>query len=437
MREGREEKEEGRTVKGRSLSSRSLVAGATGFVLNLLLGVVYAWSVFVEPLEAQFGWVRTETSLVFTVSMGCLCAGHLASGVLLPRTSPRCVLFLAAVLSCTGFLASAAGNSLGWFAVSYGICCGLAVGLGANCVLSTVLLWFPDCRGLASGVLLAGVGLGSLAFGVPVAAVIEALGWREAFVCLGIAFALALGAGALLLKAPSARSGRLRGTGAFGSREIEGPIPESAAGASASCWGMTTAQMLRTGSFWGFFCWIVLMGTGGLALISNAVPAAAAVVQRSGGGAGALAFATAAMGLIGVANSAGRLASGWIWDRFGFRVALAAAPMELMAAMALCIAADELASPASIIGGFMLLGASYGGSVSPGSALTGSFFGMEHYPMNYAVVSLNILVASLVGPAVTATSWDLSGSYLAAYVVLALLALAALVVGLLLRPPRD
>lgn len=424
-------------MRGRSFSNRSLVAGATGFVLNLLLGVVYAWSMFVEPLEAQFGWTRAETSLVFTVSMACLCAGHLASGILLPRTSPRCVLLLAAALSGAGFLASAAGNSLGWFAVSYGICCGLAVGLGANCVLSTVLLWFPDRRGLASGVLLAGVSLGSLALGVPVTSVIEALGWRAAFACLGIAFALALGVGALLLKAPSSQSEGPQREGALGSRETGGAPSESEPAAPAACRGMTTAQMLRTGSFWGFFCWIVLMGAGGLALISNAVPAAAVVVQRSGGGAGALAFATAAMGLIGVANSAGRLASGWIWDRFGFRVALAAAPMALMAAMALCIVADELASPAFIIGGFLLLGASYGGSVSAGSALTGSFFGMECYPMNYAVVSLNILVASLVGPAVTAASWDLSGSYLAAYVILALLALAALIIGRFLRPPRD
>lgn len=382
-------------------------------MLNLLLGVVYAWSVFVEPLEAQFGWARAETSLVFTVSMACLCAGHLTSGILLPRTSPRCVLLLAAALSGAGFLASAAGDSLGWFVVSYGICCGLAVGLGANCVLSTVLLWFPDRRGLASGVLLAGVGLGSLALGVPVTSVIEALGWRAAFACLGIAFALALGVGALLLKAPSSQSEGPQRKGALGSRETGGAPSESEPATPAACRGMTTAQMLRTGSFWGFFCWIVLMG------------------------AGALAFATAAMGLIGVANSAGRLASGWIWDRFGFRVALAAAPMALIAAMALCIVADELASPAFIIGGFLLLGASYGGSVSAGSALTGSFFGMECYPMNYAVVSLNILVASLVGPAVTAASWDLSGSYLAAYVILALLALAALIIGRFLRPPRD
>ena len=105
-------------MRGRSFSNRSLVAGATGFVLNLLLGVVYAWSMFVEPLEAQFGWTRAETSLVFTVSMACLCAGHLASGILLPRTSPRCVLLLAAALSGAGFLASAAGNSLGWFAAA-------------------------------------------------------------------------------------------------------------------------------------------------------------------------------------------------------------------------------------------------------------------------------------------------------------------------------
>lgn len=398
-----------------------------GFVLNLLLGVVYAWSVFVEPLEVQFCWTRAEVSLVFTASMMCLCVGHLASGVLLPRTSPRFVLLLAAALSGIGFLGSAAGEALGWFALFYGVFCGLAVGLGANCVLSTALLWFPDCRGTASGALLAGVGLGSLVLGFPATTVIGALGWRAAFACLGLVFALALAAGAFLLKQPPWGAGS-HGAGACDSAQTAEGLGEV---------GFATGQMVRTRSFWGFFCWIVLVGTGGLALISNAVPAAAIVVQKAGAGGGELLFATAAMGLIGVSNSLGRLASGWLWDRFGFRASLVAAPAALFAAMALCIVAEGWASPALIVVGFLLLGASYGGSVSAGSALAGSFFGMRHYPLNYAVISLNILVASLVGPAITAGSWDVAGNYLAAYVVLAFLSLIALAIACFLQPPRH
>lgn len=449
------------------LSRQALIAGSVGFVLNLLLGIVYAWSIFVAPLEAQFGWARTETSVVFSVSMACLCMGHLLSGVLLPRTSPRFVLLLSATLSGIGFLASAIGSSLPWFVVSYGVCCGVAVGLGANSVLSTTLLWFPNRRGVASGVLLAGVGLGSLVLGMPVTAVIGMLGWQAAFVLLGVVFALALGVGAFVLKRPveqvevQAQATQAQAGGesqaaqaqaatqaqAGGESQVavqvlpqaqpsKAPIAPGAKQNQASI-EMDTPHMLRTGSFWAFFCWIVLIGVGGLALISNAVPAAAAVIERAGANAEALVFATAAMGLIGVANSAGRLISGWLWDHFGYRVSLVTASTTFFVAMLLCAFADGLANPLFIIVGFLLLGASYGASVSAGSALIGSFFGMEHYPMNYAVVSLNILVASLIGPVIASTSWDYSGSYFFAYLVLALVSLFSLAIAFCLKAPRK
>lgn len=409
--------------------------GAAAFGLNMLLGVIYGWSMFVAPLEATFGWARAETSLVFTASMVCLCAGHLVSGALLPRTSPRFVLMAAAVLSGAGFALSAVGNSVGWFALSYGACCGLAVGLGANCVLATALLWFPDRKGAASGVLLAGVGLGTLVLGVPVTAVIDAVGWRVAFVLLAVVFLAALGAGAFVLRRPEAAEAG----GAAGPDDSRGPATASAGGSADSrgARSLTTAQMLRTGSFWLFFCWIVLVGAGGLALISNAVPAAADVVARSGAGAGALLFATAAMGLIGVANGVGRILSGWLWDRRGYRAALVAPPAAFAFAMALCAGAEMWPHVGLVVAGFLLLGASYGASVAVGSALVGSFFGMGHYALNYAVASLNLLVASLIGPAVAAASWDGTGSYLAAYLALAALALAALLLAALIRPPAT
>lgn len=422
---------------------RPLAMGAVAFGLNMLLGVIYGWSMFVAPLEATFGWARAETSLVFTASMVCLCAGHLVSGALLPRTSPRFVLMAAAVLSGAGFALSAAGNSVGWFALSYGVCCGLAVGLGANCVLATALLWFPDRKGAASGLLLAGVGLGSLALGMPVTAVIDAMGWRVAFALLAVVFFAALGAGSFVLRRPGAAEAG-GGTGSDGGRGPAMVGADSTAMASGvgsadsrAARSLTTAQMLCTGSFWLFFCWIVLMGTGGLALISNAVPAAADVVARSGAGSGALLFATTAMGLIGVANGVGRILSGWLWDRRGYRVALVAPPAAFAFAMVLCAGAEMWPHVGLVVAGFLLLGASYGASVAVGSALVGSFFGMGHYALNYAVASLNLLVASLIGPAVAAASWDGTDSYLAAYLVLAALALAALLLAALIRPPKG
>jgi len=85
-----------------------------------------------------------------------LCAGQLVSGWLIARTSPRFVMGLSASLAALGFVSTAAANGLVWVCVSYGVVCGLSVGLGANCVLATVLPWFPGCRGTVSGLLLAG-----------------------------------------------------------------------------------------------------------------------------------------------------------------------------------------------------------------------------------------------------------------------------------------
>ena len=205
--EGKGKREEQR---GRSFSNRSPAAGATGFALNLLLGVARLVGT-VEPWRPSSAgrarrplWCSPSPCLASVRRPSC-------SGILLPRTRAACCL-AAALSGAWAFWQQARRE------IRSAVCRVLADPLWVGGRLmptacSTVLLWFPDRRGLASGVLLAGVGLG-LAFGVPVAAVIEARG-GEAFVCLGIAFALAL-SGALLLKAPSSQSEGLHGKGALG-----------------------------------------------------------------------------------------------------------------------------------------------------------------------------------------------------------------------------
>ncbi len=63
--------------------------GITGFILLIFLGMIYAWSIFIRPLEAEFGWLRSQTSLIFTISMIGFCVGNLAAGQITPKTSPR------------------------------------------------------------------------------------------------------------------------------------------------------------------------------------------------------------------------------------------------------------------------------------------------------------------------------------------------------------
>ncbi|MEE0706972.1 MAG: MFS transporter [Adlercreutzia sp.] len=419
----------------RVLEGRLRCASAA-FVLNMLLGLIYAWSLFVEPLEAQFGWVRADTAQVFTVSMVFFCLGHLASGALTPRKGSRFVILLAAVCASAGFILSAWAVNLLWLMVSYGVLCGFSVGLGANCVLSTVLLWFPRERGTASGVLLAGVGLGPLLFGPAIALLIERAGWQLTFILLGLVFGLALGAGACVVRPPRARECHDRN--GMGAGRKSASYDASALDGSREGAQLAPGDMVRTAAFWVFFAWMVVVSSVGLALISNAVPAALEVLTAAGASSGALLAATGAMGAISGFNAVGRLATGRLWDRWGATPAMGAVSLLLALSMVLCLMACALVSFGLIVAGFLMLGFAYGGSVSVASAFTGKRFGMRHYAMNYALVTLNIMVASLLGPAISGWSFTLEASYLPAYQILLGFAVVSLVlVGVLRRLPSD
>lgn len=254
----------------------STVVGTAGFCLNMVLGLVYAWSLFAGPLQDAFGGTAVDTSRIFSVSMMGLCLGHLASGWLSPRTSPRFVMLLAAGFAAVGFAGSALAASYGWLTVSYGVCCGFATGMGANCVLNSVLPWFSNRKGAASGVLLAGVGLGPLVLGPVVGALIAQAGWRTAFAAMAVVAGGMLAAGSLVLRQPStggmlARANAAEGDDLTPSDSSEAVSDVDTPNAAAS---LGTREMLRTRAFWTLFCWISLVSSGGLALISNAVPAA-------------------------------------------------------------------------------------------------------------------------------------------------------------------
>ena len=97
--------------------------GITGFILLIFLGMIYAWSIFIRPLEAEFGWLRSQTSLIFTISMIGFCVGNLAAGQITPKTSPRVSILIAAVVIGIGFIASSFTSSLPWIYISYGVAC--------------------------------------------------------------------------------------------------------------------------------------------------------------------------------------------------------------------------------------------------------------------------------------------------------------------------
>ena len=149
------------------------------FVLLMFFGLIYAWSLFVDPLEAEFGWDRSATSVVFTLSIITFCAGMLVAGALEERTSPRTVMLITAACLGLGLIASAFTESLPFIYATYGVLVGAGVGLGTDVVMSVTLKWFPDKQGLASGAMLMGFGGGTMLLSPVVTTMLGALGWRH------------------------------------------------------------------------------------------------------------------------------------------------------------------------------------------------------------------------------------------------------------------
>lgn len=406
------------------MSKHRIVYGITGFILLLFLGMIYAWSIFVAPLEAEFGWVRSQTSLIFSISMIFFCVGNLAAGVITPRTSPRVSILIAAVVICCGFVASSFTSSLPWIYVSYGVACGFAVGLGANVVLSTTLKWFADKQGIASGALLMGFGLGSMALSPFVTMLLTNLGWKHTFVLLGIVFGALLVIGAIICKNPSA--------------EFSAALLEKARKAQKiSAKEFTTKEMLKTPVFWIFILWVILVTIGGLALISQAVPAAQDIlVLKNMSEAAAVMMATTAMGMISVFNGLGRLGLGVLWDKKGYRVSIMTISIVYAVSMAACAIATKSLSFPILVAGFIILGMSYGASMSACSAMISSFFGTMHYSLNYACASCNLIIAASIGPTLSGFLKTSSGSYFSSFIVILVLALISFVLTFFVKKPQ-
>lgn len=409
----------------KSYGKRKYINAGVGFVLLLFLGLLYSWSIFIGPLEEAFGWQRSETSSIFTVSIVFFWVGNIMSGYITRKFSARTTILISAIAAAAGFGASAFTPSLTWIYVSYGVLCGFATGMGSNGILSAVLKWFPDRPGTASGALMMAIGFGSLVLSPFVTSLLNTVGWSGAFGALAVAFGVLLAGGALIMSEPPADY-------------LAAHQPRAAAQSAVpqAPTSYTTKAMLRTPTFWTFILWAVLIGTGGLALISNAVPAAQDVLSGSMDASTALMTATMAMGSISAFNGFGRLASGFAWDRAGCRATIVSISSLYLVAMASCAIGTSASVFPLLVVGFIVLGLAYGASLAATSALISSVFGQEHYGMNYACALLNMVIAACVGPTISGVLRASTGSYLDAYVVFLVLAAASLIVAFFVKLPN-
>jgi MFS transporter, OFA family, oxalate/formate antiporter len=388
-----------------------------GMSMNLALGTLYAWSVFVAPLEKEFGWKRTQTSMVFTIAVVVFAISFILAGRLQDKFGPTWVSVTGGLLVSIGFFACAWTHSLNWLYFWFGVMGGIGNGFGYSTPIPVMAKWFPDRRGLAVGLAVAGYGGGSAIFG-PLAnlKLIPAYGWRTTFMALGCIFVVMTMVGAYLLKNPPT-----------GYRPA-GWTPSPAAKAAATTYEFAPREVLRTRPF--YFMWIAyaLGSSAGLMVISQLVPFA-----RSRGISSA---ALATMGLVvgALGNASGRILSGWLSDALG-----------RLNTLRLMIGASAIAMPILYWVGssapllYVMVFAvywCYGTQLSVNASTTSDFWGTKNAGINYGLLFTAWGVAGIIGPRIAGVLFDKYKNYEYAFYTASLLAAIALVCEVLARRPE-
>src|SRR5438309_6235484 len=175
-----------------------------GVSMNLALGSLYAWSVFVLPLEKEFGWTRAQTSWVFTIAVLMFAATFILAGRIQDARGPRLCALLGAVLVSAGFFLASFTTSLLFLYLIFGVVVGAGNGFGYSTPMPVASKWFPDRRGLVVGLMVGGYGAGSAIIGPVASNLILSMGWRTTFRLLGVVFLVMGAVGAWLLVNPPA-----------------------------------------------------------------------------------------------------------------------------------------------------------------------------------------------------------------------------------------
>jgi len=383
-----------------------------GFAVMLFSGLFYAWSMFLDELPA---WSAKATSLNFSLFIITFCLGGLLGARLSAKLGQPKVARIGSLLILIGGLVFLTLPSMGMQAslvvlyLSYGVLCGVGIGMIYNANLSAVSSLFPGKSGLVSGLLLTGFGLGSLIMGKAVMSLAGAIGFYPAFLC-----------GVVLLVA----------TAFFGAPLLtpaEKPAAGSAAAAAVdSSREMTTGAMIKTPIFWLFFLWVVFMTSGGLMVINRA----AKIAQLFG--------AAAVVGMIvSVFNGVSRTFIGAFCDKFGSSASMLLSNAVAILAGVFMVAATFTGSTALMILGLVAAGISYGCAMSMNAVVVREQFGSRNYPSNLSAATLSGIPASLLGPFVSGALQDASGGAYTttffAMIVVSCLALAMLLGILVLR----
>lgn len=386
-----------------------------GIILQIVLGSVYAWSVFRVPLARQFHWTISQVTLTFTICILVLGFAAFFGGLWLNRSGPRIVGITGAFLYGFGtFLANYSGDRLWWLYLSYGVIGGIGLGFAYIVPVAVLVKWFPDRRGFITGVAVGGFGAGALVTAPAATRLIASSGVMHTFAVLGIAYAILGVISAIFMVNPPA------------GWAPEGWTPSASLTAQRSAKEYTLSGALATWQWWALWLILFLNTSAGISLISQESP----VFQEL-----AKVTAVIAAGMVGIAsigNAVGRVFWAWVSDLTSRRITFMT--MFLIQVIAFW-ALPSLVSAGILTAVSFLILMCYGGGFGTMPAFTADYFGSKNVGPIYGLMLTAWGAASAFGPLMVAHLRQVSGTYRSGFHALSAIVLVSTLLPLIVRPP--
>ncbi len=394
------------------MSKRRYLVAIGGILLHLMIGSVYAWSVFAGPIAKQTGWALSSVTVAFSIAIFFLGMSAAFMGRLVERFGPRLTGTVAALLYGSGILLTGLAvqlESLPLLYIGYGVVGGLGLGAGYVTPVSTIIAWFPDKRGLATGMAIMGFGFAAMLTGPIAQNLIAGIGLVPTMYVLGTAYLLIMLTAAQVIRKP---------------RPGEVPAADIAKSVSLTGTAMTANQAVKTRSFRYLWLMFFINITCGIGLVAVASPMAQ---QQTG-----MSAATAAMmvGVVGLFNGFGRLAWATLSDLIGRPLTY-----TLIFTVDVAMLAGILVFSSPLLFGIALclIMSCYGAGFSVIPAYLGDVFGTKQLGAIHGYVLTAWAVAGVVGPTLLSLSDQYFHSYTYSLIFFVALELVAFILSIRIR----
>jgi OFA family oxalate/formate antiporter-like MFS transporter len=388
-----------------------------GILLQMALGAVYAWSVFRVPLAKQFSWTISEVTLTFTIAIMVLGFASFFGGLWLKRVGPRVVAMTGGALYGLGvFLASFSNHGLWWLYLTYGVIGGIGLGFAYIVPISVLVKWFPDRRGLMTGIAVGGFGAGALVTAPVATKLIQSVGILQTFAYLGIAFFIVSVASAYFMQNPP------------DGWKPEGWTPKETKLVQKSTADFTLGHALKTWQWWALWLLLFLNTSAGISIISQEAPMFQEFAKVT-----AL-VAAGMVGVVSIGNALGRVFWAWISDSVGRRMTFAIM-FILQIGLFWILPSLHTASTVTVIGFIILM--CYGGGFGTMPAFAADYFGSTNVGSIYGLMLTAWGFASAFGPLLIAHMRQSTGTYSGGLHIIAIVMAFSVVLPLLVRPPTP